>query len=324
MIQRVKVNLIPSYQMILPVIHLKQYDKTETNIGKQIELELYSGDDVYEIPSGTTVTFQGTKLDKTGYQYEVTNVSGNLVTVDIKDQMTVLSGRHYAELRISKDGTIINSTKVLMDIDSSALEDDTVISETDLPLIEEGIEAISTILDTAKQVATDAKSASTSASNAKTSETNASKSEANAKTYASNAKTSETNSKTSETNAKASETNAKTSETNASKSETNAKAYEEDAKQAIDEIRNVAGKSAVFEELDPTSTTYSYRHDLSTKDLIIQCYTIDGTDLNPTVQRLDGDNIKLTFNEVPNAFRTVIWATNRWTLNQLAFDLPIA
>lgn len=61
MIQRVKVNLIPSYNLILPVIHLKQYDKTESSEGKQIELELYSGSDVYEVPSGANVTFQGTK-----------------------------------------------------------------------------------------------------------------------------------------------------------------------------------------------------------------------------------------------------------------------
>ena len=102
MIQRVRVNLIPAYDLALPVIHLKQYDQTENSVGKQIELELYSGDDVYEIPSGATVTFQGTKLDKTGYQYEVTSFEGNLVTVDIKGQMTVLSGNHYAELRIVK------------------------------------------------------------------------------------------------------------------------------------------------------------------------------------------------------------------------------
>lgn len=215
MIQRVKVNLIPSYNLILPVIHLKQYDQTESSEGKQIELELYSGSDEYEVPSGAVVTFQGTKADKTGYQYEVTNVEGNLVTVDIKDQMTVLSGNHYAELRITKNGSILNSTKVVMDINSSALQDDTKISDTDLPLIEQGIEAISTILATAKTVASDAKTASTSASNAKTSETNA--------------KTSETNAKTSETNSKTSETNAKASETNASTSEKNAKASEESA-----------------------------------------------------------------------------------------------
>lgn len=152
MIQRVRVNLIPAYDLALPVIHLKQYDQTENSVGKQIELELYSGDDVYEIPSGATVTFQGTKLDKKGYQYEVTSFEGNLVTVDIKGQMTVLSGNHYAELRIVKDESILNSTKVVMAIDNAALTDDTVISETELPLIEKAIEASAEAIQEAKKI----------------------------------------------------------------------------------------------------------------------------------------------------------------------------
>ena len=229
MIQRVKVNLIPSYNLILPVIHLKQYDRTESSEGKQIELELYSGSDVYEVPSGAIVTIQGTKPDKTGYQYEATNVEGNLVVMDIKEQMTVLSGNHYAELRITKNGSILNSTKVVMDIDSSALQDDTAISDTDLPLLQKGIDALETILETAKTVASDAKSASTSATNAKESEENAKLSEINAKTSETNSKTSEVNAKSSEENAKESETNAKESEENASASATTAKDAETNA-----------------------------------------------------------------------------------------------
>jgi hypothetical protein len=152
MIQRIKVNLIPTYDMTLPVIHLKQYDQTDNSVGKQVELELYYGDDEYTIPDNALVTFQGTKTDKTGYQYEVTSVSGNLVTVDIKSQMTVLSGTHNAELRITKDGSIINSTKFVMDIDSAALSDDTVISETELPLLEKAIEAETTVIAEVKKI----------------------------------------------------------------------------------------------------------------------------------------------------------------------------
>lgn len=152
MIQRIKVNLIPTYDMTLPVIHLKQYDQTDNSVGKQVELELYYGDDEYTVPDNALVTFQGTKTDKTGYQYEVTSVSGNLVTVDIKSQMTVLSGTHNAELRITKDGSIINSTKFVMDIDSAALSDDTVISKTELPLLEKAIEAETTVITEVKKI----------------------------------------------------------------------------------------------------------------------------------------------------------------------------
>ena len=152
MIQRVRVNLIPSYNLTLPVVHLKQYDQTDDGVGKQIELELYSGDDVYEIPSNAVVTFQGTKTDKKGYQYEVSSYEGNLVTVDIKSQMTVLSGTHEAELRITVGESIINTTRLVMDIDSAALADDTAISDTELPLIQKAVEAGEKVEELRKEI----------------------------------------------------------------------------------------------------------------------------------------------------------------------------
>ena len=152
MIQRVRVNLIPSYNLTLPVVHLKQYDQTDDGVGKQIELELYSGDDVYEIPSNAVVTFQGTKTDKKGYQYEVSSYEGNLVTVDIKSQMTVLSGTHEAELRITIGESIINTTRLVMDIDSAALADDTAISDTELPLIQKAVEAGEKVEELRKEI----------------------------------------------------------------------------------------------------------------------------------------------------------------------------
>ncbi len=154
MIQKVKVNLIPAYDLTLPVVHFKQYDQTDSGVGKQIQLELYSGDDIYEIPSGSIVTFQGTKLDKTGYQYEVASYEGNVVIVDIKGQMTVLSGSHEAELRITKGDSIISTTRLVMDIEEAALADDTAISETDLPLLYEAIEAVDQIVELERKIDT--------------------------------------------------------------------------------------------------------------------------------------------------------------------------
>lgn len=144
--QRIKANLIPSYDMINPVIHLAQYDVSD-GTGKQVEIELYYGSDKYTIPSGSTVTFRGTKRDKTGYSYEITKVTDNVVTVDVKPQMTVLSGTHNAELRITNGHTISNTIKFVMDIDSSALADDTNVSETDLSDIEKASQNVDAIND---------------------------------------------------------------------------------------------------------------------------------------------------------------------------------
>lgn len=144
--QRIKANLIPSYDMINPVIHLAQYDVSD-GTGKQVEIELYYGSDKYTIPSGSTVTFRGTKRDKTGYSYEITKFTDNVVTVDVKPQMTVLSGTHNAELRITNGHTISNTIKFVMDIDSSALADDTKVSETDLSDIEKASQNVDAIND---------------------------------------------------------------------------------------------------------------------------------------------------------------------------------
>lgn len=144
--QKIKANLIPSYDMINPVIHLAQYDVSD-GTGKQVEIELYYGSDKYTIPSGSTVTFRGTKRDKTGYSYEITKFTDNVVTVDVKPQMTVLSGTHNAELRITNGHTISNTIKFVMDIDSSALADDTKVSETDLSDIEKASQNVDAIND---------------------------------------------------------------------------------------------------------------------------------------------------------------------------------
>ena len=92
----------------------------------------------------------------------------------------------------------------------------------------------------------------------------------------------------------------------------------------VDSFRTDINKcKKVFEYLNPTDTTYLIRHDLSTKDFLINVYSINGKDLNPTIERLDGDNVQLTFEEVPSDFRVVIFAINEWALNKLAFNLPI-
>lgn len=158
--QRIKANLIPSCD-IYPVIHLAQYDVSD-GTGKQVEIELYYGTDKFTVPSGSSITFRGTKRDKTGYSYEITKFSDNVVTVDVKPQMTVLSGTHFAELRISKGNTISNTIKFVMKIDSSALADDTKVSETDLSVIEKALQAYDFVVS-AKDKVEEAKASAESA-----------------------------------------------------------------------------------------------------------------------------------------------------------------
>ena len=235
--QRIKANLIPSCD-IYPVIHLAQYDVSD-GTGKQVEIELYYGTDKFTIPSGSSITFRGTKRDKTGYSYEITKFTDNVVTVDVKPQMTVLSGTHFAELRISKGNTISNTIKFVMKIDSSALADDTKVSETDLSVIEKALQASDSVIQAKAEVEQLKASVEASEKNAKQSETNASQSATNAQESAENASTSATTASTKATEASTSATKAKESETNASQSATNAQESAESAIQTKAEVEQL-------------------------------------------------------------------------------------
>lgn len=130
--QTINLNLIPGG--IDPVIHVSQYDK-----GQTWTFNIYAGSQAFSIPSGSTVTIQGTKPDKTGFQYSCT-YSGSVVTATEQQQMTVLAGNVPTELRITKGNELIGSMNFIIMVEPAALTDDTVISETDLPLIEQAIE----------------------------------------------------------------------------------------------------------------------------------------------------------------------------------------
>ncbi len=79
----------------------------------------------------------------------------------------------------------------------------------------------------------------------------------------------------------------------------------------------------VFEINKPDELTYTLFHNLSTKDLFVQTYLINGIDLTPEIKR-DYDTVTLTFNSIPeDDFRVVILALNEWSVRKLAFDLPM-
>lgn len=138
--QTINLNLIPG--SIEPVINVSQYDK-----GQTWNFNIYSGSQPFTIPTGSSITIQGTKPDKTGFQYGCT-FSGNVVTAIEQQQMTILSGKVPAEIVITKDDELIGSLNFNIMVEKAALADDTAISETDLPLIEEAVEALSHIDET--------------------------------------------------------------------------------------------------------------------------------------------------------------------------------
>lgn len=134
--QKYSINLIPKDVPV--IVNASQYDKES----RTIEFDIYDGNSLFDIPSGATVSVVGTKPDKTGFTYACNIGSGGYSAYfNIKQQMTVLAGKVPCELRIASGSELIGTANFILNVEKSALDDDTIISETDISLIEQGIEA---------------------------------------------------------------------------------------------------------------------------------------------------------------------------------------
>ena len=141
MIQTINLDLVPSSSPTV-FVRCSQYDKGS----RQIQINVYNRNALFNIPANSVVTVRGTKpQDMTGFEYECT-YNGSIVTFPIQPQMTVYAGKIPAELRITKDGTILGSANFFFNVEESPLSDNTVISDTDLPLLQEAIDSVDTVL----------------------------------------------------------------------------------------------------------------------------------------------------------------------------------
>lgn len=133
--QSINLNLIAG--QVLPRVNASQYD----NNSRTLTMYLYDGELAFNIPNGVSGYIQGTKPDRTGFQYLATVAAGsNVVTFDITEQMTAVAGDVTCELVLVDGDDRIATVNFILHVEPAALSDDTVISETDLPLIEEAAE----------------------------------------------------------------------------------------------------------------------------------------------------------------------------------------
>lgn len=133
--QSINLNLITG--QVLPRVNASQYD----NNTRTLTMYLYDGELTFNIPNGVSGYIQGTKPDRTGFQYLATVTAGsNVVTFDITEQMTAVAGDVTCELVLVDGDDRIATVNFILHVEPAALSDDTVISETDLPLIEEAAE----------------------------------------------------------------------------------------------------------------------------------------------------------------------------------------
>lgn len=232
--QTFNLDLIP--QGVPPIVHVSQYDK-----GQTWNIHIYENGVVFPVPSGTSAAVQGTKPDNTGFQYPaVISVGDNVVTFTVEQQMTVLGGQFECELVLVNGENQVATINFILDVETTTLDDDTVISETELPLIEQAAELGAVINGYATQIHADAETASTAATAATAAATSASADATTATAAADDATTSKTAAATSATSAAASANAAASSESNAATSETNAAASATDAAASAAEAARVA------------------------------------------------------------------------------------
>ena len=146
------LNLIPG--SVPPVVHVTQYDKT----ARTLVFNLWDGETSFSVPSGAAVTIRGTKPDGNGFEYTAT-ASGSAVSMNIQQQMATCAGSVRCEVRIASGTQILGTADFILEVKPSALNENTVISETDLPIFEQ-------LVSDAQEAASDAQTAADTASTA--------------------------------------------------------------------------------------------------------------------------------------------------------------
>lgn len=126
--QTFDLNLIPEQEPV--IVHVNQYD---VGTGRLIA-KLYDQDIPYTA-NGTAV-IQGTKPDGKGFAYPAT-LSGNTVTADLTEQMSVVAGDVRGQIVIVESSGQTGTFVFVMRVQKSALPADSDMSESDYQIIEE-------------------------------------------------------------------------------------------------------------------------------------------------------------------------------------------
>ena len=145
-VQALKLNMIPESAPV--ILNVDQYD---TGTGR-IVAQLYNGATPYTPGAGAPAKIQGTKPDMHGFQYDAT-LSGSTVTADLEQQMSCVAGNVRTQIVITETSGRTGTFAFIMRVQASALDDDTIISDTELPDI---IDAAESNAERAEQAAADA------------------------------------------------------------------------------------------------------------------------------------------------------------------------
>lgn len=130
------------------VAKLSQYDSDFTLV-----FTLTNDYGEFVLESGTTAQIRGTKADGNGYSANCAiDIAAQTVTVTGDEQLTAAAGDNTFEIRLIKDGKILNTVNFIIWVERAALDAGTITSESVLL----DLTAIIESADAARQAATDA------------------------------------------------------------------------------------------------------------------------------------------------------------------------
>ena len=153
--QTYRIDMIPNGAPV--VVHVSQYDTA----ARRLSFELYNGGVAYELPAGAVASIAGTKPDNTSFLYAMT-VSGNLVSIDLQQQMALVAGDVPAEIQITGAEGKIGSANFIIRVERGPIDENSVISETDLPIFEQLVSDAQVAANEAQTAAEDAVDAAAS------------------------------------------------------------------------------------------------------------------------------------------------------------------
>lgn len=116
---------------VKPIIRASQSD-----VGRTFQLKLYDGAIEYTPPTGTTLRLDGIKPDGTAFSYtDNLTLSGSVITVTCKTQMTLIPGTVQCEIRMTKDSEDIGTINFDLMVEKSPINGTTDLSQTEVPAL---------------------------------------------------------------------------------------------------------------------------------------------------------------------------------------------
>ena len=159
----VTIDLNPSYKKI-PAVYVSQLD----NNLRSLAITVQDGGVNYDVASsGYDVYVEGTKPDKHGFSYKVTDIGGtvvgSVVTVPMQTQMTCVQGMVPTEIVLKSGADRIGSANFLLVVERAGLAENVDVSETDIPAYIDGAQQAAAAAAQSADDAEDAKDLAVSA-----------------------------------------------------------------------------------------------------------------------------------------------------------------